>query len=82
MSLHVLFLLYAFFLQDAAAFWRMPCARHDGLYRLDPIVNPGEMSAHAHSIHGSGGFKIDAKFDDLRASCTSCAVEQDKSAYW
>jgi hypothetical protein len=69
-------------LQQVAAFWRMPCGNFDGTFRIDPIVNPGEPSDHAHTIHGSTGVSINAKFPDLMGSCTTCKVEQDKSAYW
>lgn len=39
----------------AHAFWRMECPGRVGVARIDPIVNPGEISMHAHSIHGSSG---------------------------
>lgn len=39
----------------AAAFWRMPCRYQTGLGRLDPIMDPGEISAHVHTITGGGG---------------------------
>ncbi|KAI9647742.1 hypothetical protein NHQ30_004128 [Ciborinia camelliae] len=65
------------------AFWRMPCLSRSGLARIDPLVNPGTISAHAHSIHGSSGFGESADYDSLLAGeCTSCQVSQDKSAYW
>ncbi|EJT74004.1 hypothetical protein GGTG_07854 [Gaeumannomyces tritici R3-111a-1] len=65
------------------AFWRMECRVRSGLARIDPLVSPGEVAQHVHSIHGSGGFGPSATYDDLMNSdCTSCAVEQDKSAYW
>lgn len=41
--------------QDASAFWRMPCRSRSGLARIDPLVSPGEVSSHAHAIHGSSG---------------------------
>jgi hypothetical protein len=37
------------------AFWRMECRARSGLARLDPLVSPGEVSGHAHAIHGGGG---------------------------
>lgn len=40
---------------SAHAFWRMECPGRVGLARMDPIVDPGEVSAHVHAIHGSGG---------------------------
>ncbi|KAK3684953.1 hypothetical protein B0T22DRAFT_204445 [Podospora appendiculata] len=65
------------------AFWRMECRGRAGLLRIDPLVSPGEVGAHAHAVHGSSGFNEKATYDDLiNGNCTSCAVTQDKSAYW
>lgn len=36
----------------AAAFWRLPCQGRLAVARMDPIVNPGDVSAHIHAIHG------------------------------
>ena len=44
---------------SAHAFWRMECPGRVGLARMDPIVDFGETSAHAHSVFGSSG-KISA----------------------
>lgn len=38
----------------ADAFWRLPCRGRTGVARLDPIVDPGEVSSHVHVIHGGG----------------------------
>jgi hypothetical protein len=63
--------------------WRMPCGRFPEPVRLDPLVFPGEVSAHAHVFHGASSFSAWATYDDLRnAQCTTCEVEQDKSLYW
>lgn len=65
------------------AFWRMPCRSRTGLARMDPIMDPGVVSDHAHTIHGGGNFAMDATPEDLMGSnCTSCEVTQDMSAYW
>ncbi|KAI0392621.1 hypothetical protein F5Y17DRAFT_435644 [Xylariaceae sp. FL0594] len=65
------------------AFWRMECRGSTGLARVDPIVDFNKVSAHAHAIHGSSGFGPAATYEDLvNGDCTSCAVKQDKSAYW
>ena len=34
------------------AFFRMECFSRTALARMDPLVNPGEVSRHAHVIHG------------------------------
>ncbi|KAJ5908601.1 hypothetical protein N7495_001283 [Penicillium taxi] len=66
-----------------AAFWRLPCRGTAGLARLDPLVSPGQISSHVHSIHGAGNFGMNSDMASLReSSCTSCAVTQDNSAYW
>ncbi|RHZ60408.1 hypothetical protein CDV55_106896 [Aspergillus turcosus] len=65
------------------AFWRLPCRGRSGLARIDPLMDPGKPSSHVHAVHGSGGFSMSASEADLKSSsCTSCAVTQDKSAYW
>ncbi|TGJ85748.1 hypothetical protein E0Z10_g2985 [Xylaria hypoxylon] len=65
------------------AFWRMECRGTTGVARMDPIVDFNKIAGHAHAVHGSSGFGMSATYDDLTsADCTSCAVKQDKSAYW
>ncbi|KAI1485875.1 hypothetical protein F5X96DRAFT_290900 [Biscogniauxia mediterranea] len=67
----------------ANAFWRMECRGVTGYARIDPLVNPDEIAAHAHTVHGSSGFGMDADYDALfGGNCSSCIVKQDKSAYW
>ncbi|KAK7415669.1 hypothetical protein QQX98_005701 [Neonectria punicea] len=67
----------------AHAFWRMECPGRVGVARIDPIVDPGTISKHAHSIHGSSAFAETVTSADLmNGDCTSCRVTQDKSAYW
>ncbi|KAI1084815.1 WSC-domain-containing protein [Whalleya microplaca] len=69
-------------LQGVDAFWRMSC----GLIqtgRLDPIVTPGSISPHVHKVSGASNFGLSNTYDDLFASqCTSCEIQDDKSAYW
>ncbi|OIW29994.1 hypothetical protein CONLIGDRAFT_575792 [Coniochaeta ligniaria NRRL 30616] len=73
----------AAFAGSSDAFWRMVCKGRAGLARIDPLVSPGEVAQHVHSIHGSSGFSESATYDDVvNADCTSCAVTQDKSVYW
>ncbi|KAJ5620984.1 hypothetical protein N7510_004968 [Penicillium lagena] len=65
------------------AFWRLPCRGRLGVARLDPLIDPGKVASHAHSIHGAGSFSMNSNQQTLqKSSCTSCAVMQDKSAYW
>ncbi|KAJ5958402.1 uncharacterized protein N7479_005552 [Penicillium vulpinum] len=73
----------ALFPSYTTAFWRLPCRGRSGVARIDPIVEPGEISSHAHAVHGAGGFGMSSNQAELRNSeCTSCAVIEDKSAYW
>jgi len=52
--------------------------------RIDPIVSPGQVSAHAHSIFGGNAFsKKNMTFADTQKStCTTSLVTVDKSNYW
>ncbi|PPJ57327.1 hypothetical protein CBER1_07941 [Cercospora berteroae] len=73
---------------NVAAFWRMPCRSHTGIARIDPLVAPADVADHSHLVFGSGNFGNNATFKDLTQcpdlshDCSSCAVTQDKSAYW
>ncbi|OJJ48972.1 hypothetical protein ASPZODRAFT_60273 [Penicilliopsis zonata CBS 506.65] len=73
----------AVFSSPTDAFWRLPCRGRTGVARMDPLVDPGMIAYHAHAVEGSGNFALSVTEDSLRASnCTSCAVLQDRSAYW
>ncbi|KAJ9240277.1 hypothetical protein DTO169E5_4065 [Paecilomyces variotii] len=66
-----------------AGFWRLPCRGRSGAARVDPLMSPGEISQHVHVVAGGKNFGPNADQDSLMNSeCTSCAVTQDKSAYW
>ncbi|KAI7246090.1 hypothetical protein KC352_g14322, partial [Hortaea werneckii] len=65
------------------AFWRMPCPGRLLLERIDPIVDPGEVSGHVHTVSGGSGFGFNTTFEQQRDSaCSSCPIKQDMSAYW
>ncbi|KAI9682422.1 MAG: hypothetical protein M1829_000214 [Trizodia sp. TS-e1964] len=71
------------YLGQVDAFWRLPCTGRAGVARMDPLVNHGSLSDHAHVVHGGSGFSMTSDANDLlKSDCTSCAVKQDKSAYW
>ncbi|OCT50818.1 WSC domain-containing protein [Cladophialophora carrionii] len=64
------------------AFWRMVCSTVQ-VGRIDPIVNPGGISGHCHTIAGPNNINTTSTFDSLQAAyCTSCSIQKDKSAYW
>jgi len=66
-----------------SAFWRMPCPGRLVLERVDPIISPGEVSGHVHTVSGGSGFGFSTNYSQQRASaCTSCPIKQDLSAYW
>ncbi|WVF67214.1 hypothetical protein IAT40_001962 [Kwoniella sp. CBS 6097] len=51
--------------------------------RLDPIISPGGISAHVHSIVGTSSFRPDYTYENSCAGrCTSANVDVDKSSYW
>lgn len=51
--------------------------------RADPIVSPGKVSSHVHSIFGGSGFGLGATGKDLMGSkCSTAMITGDNSAYW
>ncbi|EXJ86553.1 hypothetical protein A1O3_03506 [Capronia epimyces CBS 606.96] len=78
------FLAIVFFLTcgNVDAFWRMVCGTVQ-VGRVDPIISPGGISGHCHTIAGPNNINTTSTFDSLQASyCTSCSIQKDKSAYW
>jgi hypothetical protein len=51
--------------------------------RYDPIVSPGKVSAHVHSVYGSTAFGPTVATGDLQSAVgTTCNYPQAKSVYW
>ncbi|RDB26225.1 hypothetical protein Hypma_006280 [Hypsizygus marmoreus] len=70
-------------LTSANAYWLMGIENFITTERLDPIVNPGKVSGHVHSVLGGSNFRMNTNTADLRKSeCTSVPIPQDKSNYW
>ena len=75
--------LLALSISPVSAFWRIACPGRLVQERIDPIVNPGAVSAHVHTIAGGDGFAAEMTYDQARASnCSSCPIKQDLSNYW
>lgn len=75
--------LLATLISTVSAFWRMPCPSRLIQERIDPVVYPGFVSAHVHTVSGGSGFGYNMSFPQARASdCTSCPIKEDLSAYW
>ena len=74
--------LVCLYLPATDAYWRLPC----GIIqtgRIDPIISPGAVAGHTHSIAGAVNIGVNTSYSDLMQSrCTSCSVSTDKSAYW
>ena len=69
--------------QPAYAFFRLPCAQPVLVERTDPIVSPGGIAGHTHTIMGASNIGPSADYASLREStCTSCGVTADLSGYW
>jgi hypothetical protein len=63
------------FLQSAHAFFRMPCSQPVVVERADPIVAPGGISGHLHTVMGGSGFNFtEDTTTALAGQCTSCMV--------
>ncbi|OQU99815.1 hypothetical protein CLAIMM_05396 [Cladophialophora immunda] len=66
-----------------AAFWRLPCKSPIVVERADPIVSPGVVSGHLHTIMGGNGFDFTMDYNSTqRSTCSSCTVTGDFSNYW
>lgn len=64
-------------------FFRMPCDNPLIVERIDPIISPGAVSGHVHTLSGGSNLSPSATYDDMRKSkCSSCLAKADMSAYW
>ena len=51
--------------------------------RMDPIISPGQQSAHTHSVFGGTGFATSMGTNTaLDANGTTAVINGDKSNYW
>ncbi|SPC62103.1 uncharacterized protein UHOD_12166 [Ustilago sp. UG-2017b] len=53
--------------------------------RIDPIVNPGKLSSHVHSLVGANGVDANTTTAELvqdASTCTTSGLPIDMSAYW
>lgn len=48
------------FVPGALAFFRLPCDNVLVHERADPIVSPGKVAGHAHTISGGSGFSLNS----------------------
>ncbi|GAA6009481.1 hypothetical protein JCM10207_003797 [Rhodosporidiobolus poonsookiae] len=65
------------------AWFRLPCNNVLIHERADPIISPGQIGAHTHTVSGGSNFNLNSTFDDMRESqCSSCIAKADMSAYW
>ncbi|TVY57397.1 WSC domain-containing protein [Lachnellula cervina] len=71
------------FATTASAFFRLPCKSPLVVQRADPVVSPGKVSSHAHTIMGGNGFGFQMDYASTQSStCSSCTVTHDMSNYW
>lgn len=68
---------------SAQAYWLMGIENFITTERMDPVVNPGKVSGHVHSVLGGSNFRFNTNTEALRQSeCTSIPIPEDKSSYW
>jgi hypothetical protein len=64
-------------------YWLMGINNFITTQRLDPVVNPGAISGHAHAVFGGSNFGMTTDTDKLlKSECTSVPINEDKSNYW
>lgn len=67
----------------ASAFFKVPCTDPLVVERADPVVSPGKVSGHSHTIMGGSGFGFNMNYAQARASgCSTCKAKGDSSNYW
>ncbi|KAJ7756245.1 hypothetical protein B0H16DRAFT_1314999 [Mycena metata] len=77
------FVLPLFLASPCGAYWLMAANNILTTQRLDPIISPGSVSTHAHSVLGGSNFGLNTSTAALRkSSCTSIPIPEDKSNYW
>ncbi len=70
-------------LGHVAAFWVLGCSKPIAVERLDPIVSPGAVSSHVHTVMGGTAFNATMDYKTTQTSrCTTCGVTKDLSNYW
>ena len=51
--------------------------------RVDPVISPGQVSNHVHTVIGANGFAPSMDFAQTqKADCSTIPVKADKSNYW
>ncbi|WVQ64088.1 uncharacterized protein L199_002247 [Kwoniella botswanensis] len=51
--------------------------------RIDPVISPGGISSHVHSIVGSSSFKPTYTYENsIAGKCTTANIAIDHSNYW
>ena len=68
--------------RQAAGFWILA---HSSLTtdRLDPVVTPGKVSGHVHTVVGASNFGPTVSGESLlKSKCTTAHVQDDMSSYW
>ena len=52
-KLSLFLLAFMVFATPATAFWRLLCKGQLAVARMDPLINFGQISPHAHAVHGA-----------------------------
>ncbi|CAJ2502963.1 Uu.00g103570.m01.CDS01 [Anthostomella pinea] len=74
---------FAAFAVQVNAFWKMPCSSPVVVERADPIIDPGAISGHVHTILGSNAFNFTMDYASTQtATCSTCKAFEDLSSYW
>ena len=83
MLLPTLLSITAFWATPALAFFKLPCDNPLIQERADPIISPGKVAGHVHTVNGGSNFALGSTYETMRKSkCSSCRAKADLSAYW
>lgn len=75
--MHITYLfMLATLLGSSEAFFRMSCPGRLVRERLDPIIIPGGVASHVHTISGGAGFAPTMTYQKMRAAnCSTCTIK-------
>ncbi|WOO80345.1 uncharacterized protein LOC62_03G003862 [Vanrija pseudolonga] len=67
-----------------ASFWVIPDIQILTTARMDPIVSPGKVAPHSHTISGASNFRsvLNTPEEQQNAVCSTAPIQADKSNYW
>lgn len=83
-AMSVLTTASAAYTEQDQGLWVIPMMRPILEARMDPIIEPGSVSGHVHTVMGASNFRnvLNTPEEQQKAACTTAPLQADKSNYW